>query len=196
MTDEEQVLPSAVPNDVSPNNESGSSSELFRLVYDELHRLAAARLKQERPGQTLQPTALVHEVYLRLVAPNGDQTWDNIPHFFSAAASAMRRILIDNARKKQSLKRGGDYQKIEFSLEEVAVEFDDEHLIRLDDALAKLAEQDPIKAKLIEMRFFGGLTVEQSCEALGISRATANRYWNYARAWLFLQVSENGESSR
>jgi RNA polymerase sigma factor (TIGR02999 family) len=124
-----------------------------------------------------------------LVAPNEHQSWDSVPHFFSAAASAMRRILIDNARKKQSLKRGGDHNKVEFSLEEVAVEFDDEHLIRLDEALAKLAEEDPVKAKLIELRFFGGLTVEQSCEALGISRATANRYWNYARAWLFLQVS-------
>jgi RNA polymerase sigma factor (TIGR02999 family) len=190
MTDEKQTLPSIAPD----CGESGSSNELFRLVYDELHKLAAARLKHERPGQTLQPTALVHEVFLRLVAPNEHQMWDNIPHFFSAAASAMRRILIDNARKKHSLKRGGDHQKVEFALEEVAVEFDDEHLIRLDEALAKLAEQDPVKAKLIELRFFGGLTVEQSCEALGISRATANRYWNYARAWLFLQVSENSDS--
>ena len=190
MTEEKQTL----SDDARDRGEPGSSNELFRLVYAELHKLAAARLKHERPGQTLQPTALVHEVFLRLVAPNEDQSWDSVPHFFSAAASAMRRILIDNARKKHSLKRGGDYNKVEFSLEEVAVEFDDEHLIRLDEALAKLAEQDPIKAKLIELRFFGGLTVEQSCEALGISRATANRYWNYARAWLFLQVSENGES--
>ena len=190
MTEEKPIL----SNDARDHGESGSSNELFGLVYAELHKLAAARLKHERPGQTLQPTALVHEVFLRLVAPNEDQSWDSVPHFFSAAASAMRRILIDNARKKHSLKRGGNYNKVEFSLEEVAVEFDDEHLIRLDEALAKLAEQDPIKAKLIELRFFGGLTVEQSCEALGISRATANRYWNYARAWLFLQVSENGES--
>jgi RNA polymerase sigma factor (TIGR02999 family) len=192
MPEEKLNLPSGAPD----CGELASSNELFQLVYDELHKLAAARLKHERPGQTLQPTALVHEVFLRLVVPNENQMWDNIPHFFSAAASAMRRVLIDNARKKHSLKRGGDHQKIEFSLEEVAVEFGDEHLIRLDEALAKLAEQDPVKAKLIELRFFGGLTVEQSCEALGISRATANRYWNYARAWLFLQVSENGESEQ
>ncbi len=192
MTDEKQIGTDAN----SRSSEPSSSNELFGLVYSELHKLAAARLKHERPGQTLQPTALVHEVFLRLVAPNEQQSWDSVPHFFSAAASAMRRILIDNARKKQSLKRGGDRNKVEFALEEVAVELDDEYLIRLDEALVKLAEQDPTKAKLIELRFFGGLTVEQACETLQISRATANRYWNYARAWLFLQVSENSSSDQ
>ncbi len=167
-----------------------SSNELFPLVYSELRKLAEAKLKRELPGQTLQPTALVHEVFLRLVAPNDQHDWDNIGHFFSAAANAMRRILIETARKKNSLKRGGDCKRLEIEVDEMAIEFDDEELIRLDEALEKLAREDPIKAKVVELRFFGGMSVEQSCEILKISRATQHRYWTFARAWLFLQLTD------
>ena len=162
----------------------------FPLVYTELRKLAASKLKREQPGHTLQPTALVHEVFLRLVAPDNQKNWENIAHFFSAAATAMRRILIENARKKQSLKRGGDRVKVEVALDELDMDFDDDQLVRLDEALGRLAEVDPIKAKLIELRFFGGMSVEQSCELLSISRATSHRHWNHARAWLFVQLSD------
>ena len=168
--------------------EANSSEQLFPLVYAELHKLAVSRLKHETPGQTLQPTALVHEVFLRLVAPSEQPNWDNVGHFFGAAANAMRRILIENARKKQSLKRGGDRARVEMPIDDVMVDFDDERLLRLDEALFKLAQEDPIKAKLVELRFFGGLGVDQACEVLKISRATAHRYWNYARAWLFMEI--------
>ncbi len=166
-----------------------SSDELFPLVYAELRKLAVARFRHERPGQTLQPTALVHEVYLRLIAKEDQQDWGSTAHFFAAAANAMRRILIENARKKQSLKRGRDLVRVELDGSEKALDFDDDHLVQLDDALVKLAEENPIQAKLIELRFFGGMTIEQSCEILKISRATSARYWNHARAWLFLQLS-------
>ncbi len=171
-----------------------SSNELFPLVYSELRKLAEAKLKRELPGQTLQPTALVHEVFLRLVAPNDQHDWDNIGHFFSAAANAMRRILIDTARKKNSLKRGGDCKRLEIEVDEMAIEFDDDELIRLDEALEKLASEDPIKARVVELRFFGGMSVEQSCEILKISRATHHRYWTFARAWLFLQLTDQKTS--
>ena len=170
-----------------------SSNELFPLVYLELRKLAEARLKREEPGQTLQPTALVHEVFLRLVAPDDQQDWENLGHFFSAAANAMRRILIESARKKSSLKRGGDRNRIEIEVDELALAFDDEQLIKLDDALAKMVIEEPDKARLIELRFFGGMSVEQTCEVLKISRATFHRHWNSARAWLFLQMSDDEE---
>lgn len=172
------------------DEKQSSSNELFPLVYAELRKLAEARFRHERSGNTLQPTALVHEVFLRLIAKGDQQDWGSTAHFFAAAANAMRRILIENARKKRSLKRGGDLVRVEFEVGETPFEFDDDQLIRLDDALAKMAEENPIKAKLIELRFFGGMTIEQSCEILNISRATSSRYWNHARAWLFLQLSD------
>lgn len=187
MSDERDLSDSV---ETIPQGSILSSNELFPLVYGELRKLAAAKLLREKSGLTLQPTALVHEVFLRLVAPNDQQHWDSVAHFFAAAANAMRRILIENARKKQSLKRGGDLVRVEITIDEVAMDFDDHHLIRLDEALERLAKEDPDKAKLIELRFFGGMTVEQSCELLGISKATSHRYWNYARAWLFLQLSD------
>ena len=170
--------------------ERNSSNELFPLVYAELRKLAESKFRRERPGQTLQPTALVHEVFLRLISKNDQEDWENTSHFFAAAANAMRRILIENARKRRSQKRGGDLVRVELEIDDMPLDFDDDHLIRLDEALEKLAEENPIQAKLIELRFFGGLTVEQSCEILKISRATASRYWNHSRAWLFLQLSE------
>ncbi len=173
-----------------------SSNDLFPLVYTELRKLAEARLRRETPGQTLQPTALVHEVFLRLVAPEDQQDWNNLGHFFSAAANAMRRILIDSARKKKSLKRGGGVNRLELEVEELAFAFDDEQLIRLDEALERLAIEDPIKAQVIELRFFGGMSIEQTCEVLKISRSTHHRYWSYARAWLFLQLSDGESESK
>ena len=173
-----------------------SSNDLFPLVYVELRKLAEARLKREQPGQTLQPTALVHEVFLRLVAPDDQQDWSSIAHFFSAAANAMRRILIDNARKKKSQKRGGDVNRLEIAVEELALVFDDDQLIQLDEALKLLAIEEPVKAQLIELRFFGGMSVEQACEVLQISRSTQHRYWSYARAWLFLQLSDDESPSK
>lgn len=170
-----------------------SADKLFPLVYNELRDLAVARLRHERAGQTLQPTALVHEVFLRLVSPADQQNWQNVGHFFAAAANAMRRILIENARRKNSLKRGGDRARVDVGLEELSIGFDDdERLLQLDQALEKLAAEDPVKAKLVELRFFGGLSIEQACQVLNISRATANRYWSLAKAWLFLQISGEG----
>ena len=170
--------------------DQNSSNDLLPLVYNELRKLAESKLRHERPGQTLQPTALVHEVFLRLIHSEDQQDWESTSHFFAAAANAMRRILIDNARKRGSQKRGGDLVRVEVEIDEMPIDFDDSHLLRLDEALEKLAKENPIQSQLIELRFFGGLTIEQSCEILKISRATASRYWNHARAWLFLQLTD------
>ena len=170
--------------------ERNSSNELFPLVYAELRKLAESKFRRERPGLTLQPTALVHEVFLRLISKSDQQDWENTSHFFAAAANAMRRILIESARKRGSQKRGGDLVRVELEIDDIARDFDDAQLIRLDEALEKLAEEEPIQAKLIELRFFGGMTIEQSCDILKISRATSSRYWNHSRAWLFLQLSD------
>ncbi len=161
-----------------------AADKLLQAVYDELRKLAARQLAQERPGQTLSPTALVHEAYLRL-AGDRDQEWDTRGHFFAAAAEAMRRILVENARRKQRQKHGGDFKRV--PLEDLAgpadTPFDD--LLALSDALELLTEEDPVKARLVELRYFAGLSVVDAARCLGISRATADRYWAYARAWLF-----------
>ena len=167
--------------------------ELWRLVYNELRGIAAAKLAQEKPGHTLQATALVHESYLRLLGPGGRQaSWDNRGHFFAAAAEAMRRILVDAARGKATQKRGGDARRC--CLEEVAAfavndDRADDDLLALDESLTLLEQEDPIKARLVELRYFAGLTNEQAAQSLGISTATAKRYWVYARAWLFGNIT-------
>lgn len=161
---------------------------LLPLVYDELRRLAAARLAQEAPGQTLQPTALVNEAYLRLVGA-GDSRWETRGHFFSAAAEAMRRILIDRARSKRRQKRGGGAVRLELKELDLAAPPPDEELLALDEALSRLEREDPAKAELVKLRFFAGLTVEQAAQALGISRATADRHWAFARAWLYHEIA-------
>jgi RNA polymerase sigma factor (TIGR02999 family) len=161
-----------------------ASEELLPLVYDELRRLAAQKLAHERPGQTLQPTALVHEAYLRLVSPH-ERSWDGSAHFFAAAAEAMRRILIDNARRKARLRHGGDRQRCNLKDVDVTVGPVSDDILALDEALTKLAQEDPIKVELVKLRYFAGLNMEQSARMLGISRATAERYWRYARAWLY-----------
>lgn len=167
-----------------------SSNELLPLVYNELRRLAESKFRHERPGQTLQPTALVHEAFIRLIHSDDQQDWESTSHFFAAAAIAMRRILIDSARKRNSQKRGGYLVRVEVEIDEMPLDFGDSHLLRLDEALEKLAIENPTQSQLIELRFFGGLTIEQACEILKISRATAARYWNHARAWLFLQLTD------
>jgi RNA polymerase sigma factor (TIGR02999 family) len=163
-----------------------AAQQLLPLVYNELRGLAASCLAQEVPGQTLQPTALVHEAYLRLVGQRPPRSYEGCGHFFAAAALAMRRILIDRARKKLTEKRGGRLQRS--PLESVAVPERDEELLALDEALALLAEEHPEKARLVELRYFGGLTGEEAAQVLGVSPSTADRHWAYARAWLRTRV--------
>ena len=165
-----------------------ASEKLLPLVYEELRLLAAKKMSQEPPGQTLQATALVHEAYIRLVGSEG-RNWNSRMHFFYAAAEAMRRILIDNARRKQRLKRGGGQQKIDLEDAEIAIEECSEDLIALDEALAKLARTDKVKADLVKLRYFAGLTLEQAASVLGLSKTTAKRHWTYARAWLYRQIA-------
>jgi RNA polymerase sigma factor (TIGR02999 family) len=163
-----------------------AAEQLLPLVYDELRKLAAQKLAQEKPGQTLQATALVHEAYLRLVGPDKARSYKDRGHFFAAAATAMRRILIDGARRKQTEKRGGGMQRQ--ILENIAAPVPDDELLALDEALLKLAAADPVKAQLVELRYFAGLTGEQAAEVLDISPTTADRHWAYARAWLQAEV--------
>ncbi len=162
-----------------------AAEQLLPLVYDELRKLAAARLAQEKPGQTLQATALVHEAYLRLVGPTGGRDWDSRGHFFAAAAEAMRRILINRARDRGRLKRGNDRLKVELDQIEVALDTPDEDLLSLEEALSQLEAEDSAAANLVKLRFFAGLTLRQAAECLGIPRRTADRQWAYARAWLY-----------
>jgi RNA polymerase sigma factor (TIGR02999 family) len=163
-----------------------AAAQLLPLVYDELRRMAAQKLAHEKPGQTLQPTALVHDAYLRLVGEDPARSFRDRSHFFAAAASAMRRILIDNARRKKAQKRGG--RAARQPLDDVAAPEPDEDLLALDEALHRLAAEDPQKARLVELRYFAGLTGEQAAEVLGISPSTADRHWAYARAWLLAEV--------
>jgi RNA polymerase sigma factor (TIGR02999 family) len=161
------------------------AEQLLPLVYDELRRLAAQKLAQEKSGQTLQATALVHEAYLRLVgSADGAQRWDNRGHFFAAAAEAMRRILIDRARQGYAAKRGGGRKRLDIDALDLATQATPEQLLSVDDALNKLAHDDPAAARLVQLRYFAGLTVAEAGKALGISTATAYRHWKYARAWL------------
>ena len=169
--------------------QAGASDELLPVVYEELRLLAAQKLSHETPGQTLQATALVHEAYIRLVAEEA-RDWKSRSHFFRAAAEAMRRILIDNARRKKSLKRGGGRRRI--SLDEAIPEHDEgyyvDDLIELDKALAKLSEEDKTKAEVVKLRYFAGLSVEQTAEVLGISATTTKLHWAYTRAWLLREI--------
>ena len=171
-----------------------AAEELLPLVYDELRKLAALKLVQEKPGQTLQATALVHEAYVRLVGAGDDQHWDSRRHFFAAASEAMRRILIDNARRKQSHKHGGDWQRQDIDADALAAPEPDMDLLALDAALLRLAEQDPLKAKLVELRYFAGLTGDQAAAVLGISASSADRHWVYTRAWLRREFGLGAES--
>jgi RNA polymerase sigma factor (TIGR02999 family) len=188
MTEVTRILSQIEPGDPS------TAEQLLPLVYDELRKLAAARMANEDPHQTLQATALVHEAYLRLVDSSQVQQWNSRGHFFAAAAEAMRRILIEQARRKRSEKRGGKLQRI--SLEEAidlarADEQPLDDVMALDDALRRLEAEDPVKAKLVKLRYFAGVPLEDAARMLELSPATAKRYWIYARAWLFDKL--NGE---
>jgi RNA polymerase sigma factor (TIGR02999 family) len=163
--------------------DTNAAGELLPLVYEELRKLAAQKMAQEAPGQTLQPTALVHEAYVRLVGGEHEAHWDNRGHFFAAAAEAMRRILVENARHKKRDKHGGGRRRVDLP-DLPAADQEPEDLLALDDALATLAEEDPAAAAVVKLRLYTGLSVEEAAEALGLSRAHAYRHWTYARAWL------------
>ena len=165
-----------------------AADRLLPLVYDELRSLAAQRMAQESPDHTLQPTALVHEAYLRLVDVNEAQQWNSRGHFFAAAAEAMRRILVEDARAKRRLKRGGDRQRVALTEDLAVSKGTDVDLIALDEALSRLAADSPEQAELVKLRYFGGLTIPEAAHVLGVSEATAERYWTYARVWLFAEL--------
>lgn len=164
-----------------------AANELLPLVYEELRKLAAQKMAHETPGQTLQATALVHEAWLRL---GGDEQpeWQNRAHFFAAAAEAMRRILIDNARRKRALRHGGGAERVDFDGLDLSAGVDDEQLLALHEALDRLAAHDAVKAELVKLRFFAGLTIEQAAQVMGFSEPTAKRHWAYARAWLYREI--------
>jgi RNA polymerase sigma factor (TIGR02999 family) len=185
MSDVTQIL------DAIQHGDPHAAGQLLPLVYDELRQLAAHKLAQETPGQTLQPTALVHEAYLRLVGEAEEPHWDSRGHFFAAAAQAMRRILVENARRKGSQKRGGDRARADFDLNELAAPELREDLLALDEALDRLAEAEPQAAQLVQLRYFAGLTLAEAAQVLGVSARTADRLWAYARAWLH-QALEGG----
>ena len=165
-----------------------AADELLPVVYEELRLLAAQKLSQETPGQTLQATSLVHEVYIRLVGAEY-QNWDGQGHFFAAAAEAMRRILIENARRKKNLKSGGGQQKVNLEDLEIAIDTPSDDLIALDEALTKLADQDPEVADLVKLRYFAGFTLEEAARIQGVSSSTAGRYWSFARMWLYREIT-------
>jgi RNA polymerase sigma factor (TIGR02999 family) len=178
MTDVTRILSQIESGDPS------AGEQLLPLVYDELRKLAAAKLAHEKPGQTLQATALVHEAYLRLVDVEKAQQWDSRGHFFAAAAEAMRRILVDKARKKSAQKRGGAHRRIDFDGSAIVAPDSDIDLTALDEALTTLGETDSRAAELVQLRFFAGLTIPQAADVLGVSPRTADQIWCYARAWL------------
>jgi RNA polymerase sigma factor (TIGR02999 family) len=171
-----------------------AAEQLLPLVYNELRQLAAQRLAQEKPGQTLEATALVHEAYLRLVGDGADPHWNSRSHFFAAAAQAMRNILVDSARRKRRIKHGGGRARVALDEELASPPTDADELLALDEALTRLAAEDPEAAQIVHLRYFGGLSVEEAAQALGISRAHAYRQWTFARAWL-LQALSGGEST-
>jgi RNA polymerase sigma factor (TIGR02999 family) len=171
-----------------------AGNELLPLVYEELRRLAGQKLTREKPGQTLQPTALVHEAYLRLIGDDANLHFDGRGHFFTAAAEAMRRILVDNARRKHRPRHGGDHRRVDADPDSLLAPAPSVDLLALDDALIRLAEEAPARAELVKLRFFAGLTMPEAAAALGISLATAERYWTYARTWLYAELSEADET--
>jgi RNA polymerase sigma factor (TIGR02999 family) len=188
MTDVTRILSAIEQGDAQ------AAEQLLPLVYDELRRLAAEKMAQENPGQTLQATALVHEAYLRLVDAEKVQHWNSRGHFFAAAAEAMRRILIGNARRKHAQKRGGQAKRVDLDAIDVMDSAPSDKLLAMEDALVRLCDKDPVKGKLVKLRYFAGLTNQEAAAILGISTATAERYWAYARAWLQNEIAAALES--
>ncbi len=176
-----------------------ASQDLLPLLYDELHRLAVELMAREHPGQTLQATALVNEAYVRLVEPTQIQHWNGRGHFFAAAAEAMRRILVERARRRRAGKHGGGWHRIALDASLVADRHHDGHqaddILAVDEALERFAAEDPVKADLVKLRYFAGLSVEETASVLGISRATAERYWSYARVWLYAELSRDDSAA-
>ena len=166
-----------------------AADRLLPLVYDELRKLAASKMARELPGQTLQPTALVHEAWLRLAGSDG-QAWSNRAHFFAAAAEAMRRILIENARRRKAVRHGGGQVRLDIQEIELAMPAGDDQILAIDEALEKFAALDKKKAELVKLRYFIGMTIEEAARAMGISEATAKRWWEYARAWLHAEIRQ------
>ena len=187
MSDVTHILQSLESGDAK------AAGELLPLVYDELRKLAASKMANESPNQTLQPTALVHEAWLRLTG-NENVKWNGRAHFFGAAAEAMRRILIDNARRKRALRHGGNQQRLDIDQTEIAAPAKDDELLVINSALEKFTALDKQKAELVKLRYFAGLTNEESAEILGISVPTAKRWWTYARAWLYQQVQSDNST--
>jgi len=171
-----------------------AAEQLLPLVYGELRKLAAQKLAQEAPGQTLQATALVHEAYVRLVDGEKVHDWNSRGHFFAAAAEAMRRILVEQARRKGRLKRGGGKERLDIDEVEIAFEGPADDVLALDEALVRLAQKHPEKAELVKLRYFAGLTVDEAAKVLGVSTSTVDRHWTYARAWLFRELSLEDEA--
>jgi RNA polymerase sigma factor (TIGR02999 family) len=187
MSDVTRILSAIEQGDPS------AAEQLLPLVYDELRQLAAAKLAQERAGQTLQPTALVHEAYLRLVGGGEELHWDSRGHFFAAAAEAMRRILVESARRKARVKHGGNRPRVPLEDQDVPVRPPPEEILALDEALTRLTEEDAAAAQVVQLHFFAGLSIEEAAAALGVARATAYRHWAYARAWLRCAIGGEGE---
>ena len=183
MADVTQILSQIEQGDPS------ATKDLLAAVYDQLRQMAAAKMAQERPDHTLQATALVHEAYVRLVGSSQAASWKNRRHFFAAAAEAMRRILVDAARQRNRMKRGGDWQRVGFDLDDLPGLSPDQDIAALDQALERFSQHAPEKAELVKLRFFAGLTIEQAAEILAISTSTADRHWSYARAWLFRELT-------
>lgn len=179
---------------VNSRDDPPAAADLLPLVYDELRRLAAQWLAQESPGQTLQPTALVHEAYLRLSGPSGAEVdWDGRRHFFAAAAETMRRVLVDQARRKKRLRHGGGWQRVDLASAQKQNPEPSVDLLALDEALVRLAAHDPVKAEVVKLRFFVGLTMPEVAQALDISLTTAERYWTFARTWLYADLADQGQ---
>jgi len=185
MTEVTRILQSISAGEVQ------ASARLLPLVYDELRKLAAAKMAHEPSGQTLQPTALVHEAFLRLVEGAQQDQWNSRGHFFGAAAEAMRRILVENARRKSRVKHGGQHNRVEFNPQVLAGESSADQILAVHEALTRMEEQFPDKAAVVKLRYFAGLSNAEVAESLGVSPATAQRYWQFARTWLFQQLSEN-----
>ena len=175
------------------SGDSQAAEQLLPLVYDELRKLAAAKLAQEKPGQTLQATALVHEAYLRLAGLNESADWNSQGHFFAAAAEAMRRILVESARRKQRLKHGGQRERVDLDSACAVTAAPSLDLLALDEALTRLAAAEPVKAELVKLRFFAGLTMPEAAQALDISLATAERHWAFAKSWLYAELADADE---